>query len=459
MAAYYNEIDPFAAQWLRNLISSGHIAPGDVDERSIEDVQAADLTGYAQCHFFAGIGGWSHALRLAGWPDDRPVWTGSPPCQPFSTAGKQLGKDDARHLAPAWLDLVSECKPPVLFGEQVAAAIKEHWLDDLQAHLEAEDYACGAIVLPACGVGAPHIRQRLWIVAERLGDGGEPGLERLPRDGNDVDESRRDNAEPSGSATETGASAGGLANHNSTGPQPWGETSEAARYRDTTHTESGADRYGRPGPTNGHWRAADWLKCRDGKWRPVEPGTFPLADGIPERLADVLSCWIKAKKRIDQYAEETKTNPDKAMRVVREILLAQTSGEEQPIRVRVKFHAPALLLALLLGAEAARDGSTDSCGFEKKSKKAVERAMRCMRSDSGSVPPPHRRKPDEQFDNEPTDALYKLSFILARDVETYREKVYRANAALGRVNMLKAYGNAIVPQVAAEVIISYLLLK
>ena len=67
MTAYYNEFDPFAAAWLRELIAAGLVASGDVDERSIVDVQAGDVAGYAQCHFFAGIGGWSYALRLAGW--------------------------------------------------------------------------------------------------------------------------------------------------------------------------------------------------------------------------------------------------------------------------------------------------------------------------------------------------------------------------------------------------------
>jgi len=61
LTAYYNENDPTAAQWLRNLIAAGLIAPGDVDERSITDVRPADLRGYAQCHFFAGIGVWSRA--------------------------------------------------------------------------------------------------------------------------------------------------------------------------------------------------------------------------------------------------------------------------------------------------------------------------------------------------------------------------------------------------------------
>jgi DNA (cytosine-5)-methyltransferase 1 len=170
---YYNEIDPYAAQWLRNLIDAGHIAPGIVDERSITDVKPTDLAGYTQCHFFAGIGVWSHALRQSGWPDSRPVWTGSCPCQPFSTAGNQKGTDDERHLWPVWFNLIRECRPPVVFGEQVEAAIRHGWLDLVQADLEREDYACGAVGIPAAGVGAPHIRQRLYFVADT--DSGESG--------------------------------------------------------------------------------------------------------------------------------------------------------------------------------------------------------------------------------------------------------------------------------------------
>lgn len=165
MAAYYNEFDPYAAQWLRNLITQDLIAPGDVDERSITEVSANDLVGYSQCHFFAGIAGWSLALRLAGWPDDRPVWTGSCPCQPFSSAGKRKGFDDDRHLWPAFARLIAECRPPVIMGEQVASADGLAWIDIVLSDLEATDYACGAVDLCAAGVGAPHIRQRLWWVA------------------------------------------------------------------------------------------------------------------------------------------------------------------------------------------------------------------------------------------------------------------------------------------------------
>lgn len=165
MTAYYNEIDPYAAQWLRNLIKANLIAPGDVDERSIVDVRADELRGYAQCHFFAGIGGWSVALRLAGWPDNRPVWTGSCPCQPFSNAGKQQGHGDERHLWPHWGRLIRECRPTEVFGEQVAGAIAFGWLDDVFLDLEKEAYSCAAAVLPACSVKAPHKRDRLWFMA------------------------------------------------------------------------------------------------------------------------------------------------------------------------------------------------------------------------------------------------------------------------------------------------------
>ena len=179
MTAYYNEFDPFAAAWLRELIKAGHIAPGDVDDRSIKDVSADDLRGYTQCHFFAGIGVWSHALRSAGWSDERPVWTGSCPCQPFSAAGKGGGFDDARHLWPGFFRLIAECRPDVVLGEQVASKDGLAWLDLVYADLEGADYAVGAVDTCAAGFGAPHIRQRLyWTGLVAAGAGRAPGWER-----------------------------------------------------------------------------------------------------------------------------------------------------------------------------------------------------------------------------------------------------------------------------------------
>lgn len=165
MTAYYNEIDPYAAQWIRNLIAAGHVAPGDVDERSIVDVQPSDLAGYTQCHFFAGLGGWSGALRLARWDDSRPVWTGSCPCQPFSTSGKKEGAADPRHLWPIFGRLIAECRPPIVFGEQVARAAGHKWMSAVRLDLETHSYAVGVANLCAASVGKWHRRQRLYWVA------------------------------------------------------------------------------------------------------------------------------------------------------------------------------------------------------------------------------------------------------------------------------------------------------
>ena len=348
MTAYYNEIEPFAAAWLRNLIAAGHIAPGDVDERSIEDVRPDDLRGYTQCHFFAGIGVWSRALRLAGWPDDRRVWTGSCPCQPFSAAGKGAGFDDERHLWPAFHNLIAQCRPPAVLGEQVASSDTGPWVDLVHTDLEALGYAFGAVPFPSAGVGAPHIRDRLYWVA----DANYAGLE-----GWGAVRQRADQC-----ATGQHGVAGGMADDNSDRCSPRGEGGQTMGHRQTTGADCGAsgladaagDRQQRPGsrgtaeegwqprpecigqlpdgfeghditggiadaanigqygcrtsetgdgrnaarieserlcdagsgagPTNGLWRAADWLHCRDGKWRPVEPGTFPLAHGASSQV-------------------------------------------------------------------------------------------------------------------------------------------------------------------------------
>ena len=169
MPAYYNENDPFAARWLLNLIKDGLIETGEVDDRSIVDVTKDDLAGRERCHFFAGIGGWALALDLAGWPRDRPAWTGSCPCQPFSAAGQRSGFLDERHLWPAFHALIAECRPPVVFGEQVAGPDGLEWLARVRADLEATGYAVGAADLPAAGFGAPQTRQRLYWVADASG--------------------------------------------------------------------------------------------------------------------------------------------------------------------------------------------------------------------------------------------------------------------------------------------------
>ncbi|HBW3337281.1 TPA: DNA cytosine methyltransferase [Klebsiella pneumoniae] len=347
-AAYYNEIDSFAAQWLRNLIAAGHIAPGEVDERSIEDVTPDDLKGFTQCHFFAGIGVWSHSLRLAGWPDDRPVWTGSCPCQPFSPAGKGDGFADERHLWPHFFHLISERRPQHVFGEQVAAGNANVWFDLVQADLEGMGYAFGLVPFTSAGVGAPHIRERAYwvanaysVISDRRGDVRAPGRDEYSNGGDDdrLADSNHDRQQPGQGAgcrcqcaeqgidIGRGGENGGLGNANvarleglsgndcpagregATGPAAAPgfhdglattdneQHSIAVSGRGHEHASTGREQ-GPAAPAglrgdyralevNGFWRDADWLFCRDGKWRPVEPGLEPLVDGAAARMGRV----------------------------------------------------------------------------------------------------------------------------------------------------------------------------
>jgi len=335
--AYYNEFDSSTAAWLRELIRIGAIADGDVDERSIEDVLPSDLRGYTQCHFFAGIGGWSYALRLAGWPDDRPVWSGSCPCQPFSAAGKGAAFDDERHLWPAFHHLIKECGPAIVFGEQVAGKDADPWIDLVQADMEALGYAFGAVQFPSASIGAPHIRDRMYWggfhqsrAAGGMGFASGAGLEGLGR-GHQATGGRGGAVRPTSEAGEFG----GLANYNGNGRDQTGqclsETGNdgivgngatgwadnaisigrgARRNDDTQHDRKQFDatsNIGMPGPTNGFWRDADWLFCRDGKWRPVERGTFPLVDGLPR--------GVVPNSRIGMAIDANKTAEARVMRL------------------------------------------------------------------------------------------------------------------------------------------------
>jgi len=326
---YYNEYDKKTAAWLRELIKAGLIPDGVVDERSITDVRSSDLAGYTQCHFFAGIGGWSLALQLAGWPSDRPVWTGSCPCQPFSTAGKGLAQADERHLWPAFFNLIKECRPEHVFGEQVASAIGKGWLDGISADLGEEGYACGSAVLGAHSVGSPHIRQRLYWVADS-NDTGPQGRQQCDGSssqcatGSSVSSVRVANSnsgrfqqcdEGIGSVPEfdKDGADGGMGDssserHNGQHSLLWKEeprrdtgdilqaagSCEASGLVNTNGIRSldGINREEGQGPEaitkhcSSVWSDFQLVHCRDGKTRrvPTEPAFFPLSYGVPARV-------------------------------------------------------------------------------------------------------------------------------------------------------------------------------
>jgi DNA (cytosine-5)-methyltransferase 1 len=346
MKAYYNEVDRYCCDWLSNLMDAGHITAGKIDDRSIVDVSPDDVRGYDRVHWFAGIAGWDHALNLAGWRFDGQVtWTGSCPCQPFSAAGKGGGGKDERHLWPHWFRLIRERKPAIIFGENVAAAIGWGWLDAVLGDLEAEGYATGAMVLGAHSVEAPHIRQRLWFVADAMH--AERGQERLngehERDRHDAGRTQAHGVAGACGPVRLVADAGISGGRRQRGEQP-GRRSIAADEReaglvadaDTTgqrlerrgglldgerpalrddadgcgagelgdagsggrlkgHSDSGGcSEQNSPreqtggaiehGYTSNPWSDLVWLPCTDGKARPTKSNIFPLAHGVSGRV-------------------------------------------------------------------------------------------------------------------------------------------------------------------------------
>lgn len=165
--ALYHDFDELKCETMREAIKAGAITDGEVICGDIKQLTAEHVRGFRQCHFFAGGGFWSLALRQSGWPEGEEVWTASCPCPSFSCAGKGLGFDDPRHLWPVLFALVDECRPPVLFGEQVSSKLALDWYDLVKTNLNSIGYSVVGADIPASAVGAPHIRQRLFFVGEK----------------------------------------------------------------------------------------------------------------------------------------------------------------------------------------------------------------------------------------------------------------------------------------------------
>jgi DNA (cytosine-5)-methyltransferase 1 len=286
VTAYYNENDRFAAAWLRELIQADLIVPGEVDERSITEVEPGDLKGFSQCHFFAGIGVWSYAVRAAGWPDDTPVWTGSCPCQSFSASGKREGFTDQRHLWPAWFRLIRELRPVHVFGEQVASKDGLAWFDVVSSDLEAQGYAVGAVDSCAAGYGAPYIRQRLYFVAFPVAPGRV-----------ELETSRLHGQGASGDDTVRCGGNGELADTKLRRSQQWNK----GEWRVQESNQNG----------HSFWSDIRWHYCSDGKYRPVpaQPALFPLAARTAGRVgllrgAGNSLCAPQAIEFVKAYLEE-----------------------------------------------------------------------------------------------------------------------------------------------------------
>ena len=337
--AYYNECDPYCADWLRGLIGAGWIPPGDVDERDIREVRPDDLVGYGQVHLFAGLGGGGYAARLAGWPDGRPLWTGGFPCQPFSVAGVQAGTADDRYLWPDMFRLVAARRPPWVLGENVAGIIRLA-LDRVCLDLETVGYAVRPLGIPACAVDSPQERERVWIIARHMAhaegigraarragrpsrDGGGPVAGAGPCLVVDADRVGRGGADGvlcAGRNTPVGAGAcpvGDPDRLRTAQPperhgQGGGRSLDASQGRGSVGDAAGArrevDALGCRGPGAGQgaavvgtggrrsaWADAGWIVDGDGRARRLKPGVRLLVDGFPGRVDQVRAfgnAWV-----------------------------------------------------------------------------------------------------------------------------------------------------------------------
>lgn len=145
---FHCEINPFCRHVLKYYYPKAH---------SYEDIKNTDFSRYR---------------------DRVDILTGGFPCQPYSLAGKRLGKEDERHLWPEMLRAIREIRPQWIVGENVLGIVS--WNDgmvfeEVQSDLEAEGYEVQPYVLPAAGVGAPHRRDRVWFVAHADGHRGPTG--------------------------------------------------------------------------------------------------------------------------------------------------------------------------------------------------------------------------------------------------------------------------------------------
>ena len=446
MVAYYNELEPYAAEWLRNLIKAGHIPHGEVDTRSIVDVAPDDLRGFTQCHFFAGIGGWSHALRLAGWPDDRPVWTGSCPCQPFSVAGKGAGTDDPRHLWPHFHRLISAVRPPVVMGEQVAGAAGYGWLDGVRADLEREGYAGRGADLPALAVNAPHIRQRLYWVALDMADSAFIGREERQRQ--DWQQDTRSRLQ--GGLDTAGADQSHMAD---------AQSRRNMRSNEQTGVFSKLTQRGQG--YRSFWSDHIWLTGADGKSRRARANISLLAHGLPDNMGRMCpEGYAQTVEKVDEYAQKTGQSRAEAMSTVWQII-SQEPEAFWPVGECAGVSPQEVLFPFLRELLSA----CDAAGSIVQGQKVQEGEVRGLRDREETTRSPHRREPMEQRPGEHSDPMRELSWVLAQHARAVWEAYWRANATAypllshgekNRVGRLRAYGNAICAPLAAEVISAFM---
>ena len=243
---------------------------------------------------FCDIEPWSRKILAKHWPDvpiatdvkelasdpdrnvpDCDILTAGYPCQPFSLAGKRGGSEDDRHIWPHILQIVASKRPAWCVFENVYGHLTLG-LDQVLSDLEVEGYATRPFIVPACGVDAPHKRDRIWIIAKNMGD--------TSRSGQQGDNWRRSGKEPENGCedvADTEIMHGDVsAQHSKQGKRQAPEPREHSGEKSLADPDnSGREEQRWPKPAQPKYQAP---QCGGG-WLP-EPGVGRVANGIPRRV-------------------------------------------------------------------------------------------------------------------------------------------------------------------------------
>jgi DNA (cytosine-5)-methyltransferase 1 len=250
----------------------------------------------------------------ANWADDDLILTGGFPCQPYSTAGKRLGKADERHLFPEMLRIIREVRPRYIVGENVRGLVS--WsgglvFEEVCADLEAEGYEVQPFILPACAVNAPHRRERIWFIAysnhtrteqpvRDNGNGaqGDEGREKQPlvelgQSGGIVANAN----ERTEKSPREGGQAKSNGRKNNDEPSGWGEQTEQHFGRgNVLRLDSNPDNHGLQGSEDKRVSSGSGEKrdkqpsrfiCSDWENFPTQPPICGGDDGLPSELVGV----------------------------------------------------------------------------------------------------------------------------------------------------------------------------
>ena len=217
------------------------------------------------------------------------VLSGGFPCQPFSTAGKRRGKEDDRYLWPEMLRVIQEIRPRWVVGENVAGIVTLA-LDTVLSDLEGIDYACQAVIIPACAVDAPHRRDRCAILAHSVCDRSAagfadtaPGGERLTNQSFNCSEVMAD-PKRIGLRTDCNQPRSYIQRYNQTPEQSRWTKLRTAGCSGSYVPDANSTMRSKSMPTRGGWPGFSNIG-----WWPAEPDVGRVAYGVSCRV-DKLKC-------------------------------------------------------------------------------------------------------------------------------------------------------------------------